>query len=75
MKKQAYVFEHKGKPGVFSAGYSDRIETITKTRVLKKAVYVLGRSEARCYKFPGEVLRQVSLDAKGLPKKITVRHC
>jgi hypothetical protein len=71
----AYIFEHKRKPGVFSAGYDQDINKIATTTLLKRAIVFEGRANARECKLAGEVLRQVRLNRYGQPVKIIATHC
>lgn len=73
-KKHGWVFEIKGKPGIFSIGYgirfTDGIETIPTSKRLKRAIVVRSRKLARSVKDEGEVLRKVELYSNGKAKKI-----
>jgi hypothetical protein len=71
--KTGWIFQIKGKPGVYSASYGRSVETLRKTGVLKKAICVRPRDLARSIKLSGETLLRVELNEQGQPVKITGR--
>ena len=69
MKKHGWIFQMKGKSGVYSSGWGFCLCSIPTTRRLSEAVVVETRKEARFVKTPSEVIRKVELK-NGKPKKI-----
>lgn len=71
--KTGWIFRIKGKPGVYSSGYGESLETIPITMKLSGAIVVPTRKAARKVKHEGETLLRVELSPNGKPKRIISR--